>query len=65
MHGATSTDVYSLVQERNHDRGVSCPRTQHSALACINHSSKVHENLKHWSSSLSLTICFLLTALSY
>ena len=65
MHGVTSTDMYSLVQERNHVSGVSCPRTQLSDLACINHSSKVHEDLKHWSSSLSLTICFLLTALSY
>ena len=58
MHGATSTHLYYLVQERDHVRGVSCPRTQLSDLVYINHSLKEHE------AYVSLTIYFLLTALS-
>ena len=55
MHGATSTHLYSLVQARDHVRGVSCPRTQLSDLAYINHSLKEHEDVYHWSSSLRIS----------
>ena len=55
MHEATSTLLYSLVQVREHVGGVSCPRTQLSDLAYINHSLKEHEDLYHRSSSLCIS----------
>ena len=55
MHEATSTLLYSLVQVRDHVGGVSCPRTQLSDLAYINHSLKEHEDLYYRSSSLCIS----------
>ena len=55
MHEATITLLYSLVQVRDHVGGVSCPRTQLSDLAYINHSLKEHEDLYHRSSSLCIS----------
>ena len=55
MHEAISTLLYSLVQVRDHVGGVSCPRTQLSDLAYINHSLKEHEDLYHRSSSLCIS----------